>query len=136
MSKNTKLIILIVILFAAAIGVFFMSQSSGSQANLQVSNDSATSTTSTDVTGDNSIAQSFVTLLLSVKNLKLDDKIFSNPAFISLHDSSVTLTPDITVGRPDPFAPFGSDSVVSTPVNTTTPPTTPTTSGSEPPPTI
>jgi hypothetical protein len=61
------------------------------------------------------IAQDFLTLLLNVKNIKLDDSIFADPAFNSLHDSSITLTPDNTEGRPNPFAQFGSDAAPAAP---------------------
>lgn len=64
---------------------------------------------------DSLVAQEFSNLLLSVKNLKLDDAILSDPAFISLNDSSITLVPDGTEGRPNPFAPLGVDVVASTP---------------------
>lgn len=57
------------------------------------------------------VAKDFLALLLSVKNIKLDDTIFFDAAFNSLHDSSITLTPDGTEGRPNPFAQFGNDSV-------------------------
>ncbi len=52
-----------------------------------------------------------VSILLNVKNIKLDDSIFRNPAFTSLIDSSITLSQDGTQGRPNPFAPIGSDQV-------------------------
>lgn len=58
-----------------------------------------------------SVAREFLTLLLSVKNIKLDDTIFSDDAFNSLHDSSITLIPDATEGRINPFAPIGSDKI-------------------------
>ncbi|MFA5778139.1 MAG: hypothetical protein WC870_01460 [Candidatus Paceibacterota bacterium] len=64
------------------------------------------------------VAKDFLALLLSVKNIKLNDAIFSDPAFSSLHDSSITLTPSGTEGRPNPFAQFGSDSA---PVSLNTP---------------
>lgn len=59
--------------------------------------------------------QDFLTLLLNVKNIKLDDAIFADPAFGSLHDSSIVLVPDATTGRPNPFAQFGNDVVVPVP---------------------
>lgn len=62
------------------------------------------------------IAQDFLNLLLSVKNIKLNDAIFSDRAFTSLHDSSITLIPDGNEGRINPFAPLGTD-VVALPVN-------------------
>jgi len=57
----------------------------------------------------NPLPQDFLTLLLSVNNIKLDDSIFSDPAFKNLHDSSITLTAPGTEGRPNPFAQFGND---------------------------
>lgn len=71
------------------------------------------------------IAEDFLTLLLSVKSIKLTDNIFADPAFISLHDSSIVLIQDGTEGRPNPFADFGNNNVpppVSTINRATTPP--------------
>ena len=68
---------------------------------------------SSEFSAENSlITQDFLTLLLSVKNIKLDDSIFSDTAFANLRDSSIVLTPDGNEGRPNPFAPFGADSVI------------------------
>ena len=53
----------------------------------------------------------FLGVLLSIKNIKLDDSIFLNTAFLALRDSSIILTPDGNEGRPNPFAPIGSDAV-------------------------
>lgn len=61
--------------------------------------------------GTTLITKDFLTLLLNVKNIKLDDAILSDIAFNSLHDSSITLIPDGTEGRPNPFAQFGDDDV-------------------------
>lgn len=55
------------------------------------------------------IAGNFLTLLLSVRNVNLADAILSDPAFLSLTDSSIELIPEGNEGRPNPFAPFGSD---------------------------
>ncbi len=98
----------------------------------------------TGVIDDNAnLAQDFLTLLLNVKSIKLDDSIFTDKAFISLHDSTIILTPDGDQGRPNPFAPVGpgNDNTalnaaanasipLSPPSDTTTPPDT----GSTPPP--
>ena len=87
-------------------------------------------TTSTSVTdaGSLPITQEFVTLLLNVKNIKLDDSIFRDPAFAILTDSSISLVPDGTQGRPNPFAPVGADTSTTTPAsNVSNNPTTPST---------
>lgn len=69
-----------------------------------------------DSSGGSSIQQEFLPILLNIKNLKLDDSIFQDPAFISLTDSTMVLVPDGNEGRPNPFAPIGSDTV-STPAS-------------------
>lgn len=45
----------------------------------------------------------------NVSGIRLDTSIFSNPAFLSLRDSSVILIPRGNEGRPNPFAPIGVD---------------------------
>lgn len=71
------------------------------------------------VTDNNStITEEFLTLLLSVKSIKLDDSIFTDPAFASLSDSTIVLTPDGNEGRPNPFAPFGNDVVMAPTITT------------------
>lgn len=54
-------------------------------------------------------AGEFLPVLLNIQSIKLDDSIFSDPAFLSLRDSSIELIPDGNEGRPNPFAPIGSD---------------------------
>lgn len=80
---------------------------------------------------DSEIAQDFLTLLLNVKNITLNDGLFSDKAFTSLRDSSILLVPDGNEGRPNPFAPIGVDigtlppqatPVVSTTTNNVNPP--------------
>ncbi len=69
----------------------------------EVSNTAAGNTNKT-------IAQDFLSLLLNIKSIKLDNAIFSDITFTSLDDShSITLTPDGTEGRINPFAQFGND---------------------------
>lgn len=60
------------------------------------------------------LAQDFLTLLLSVKSITLNDSIFADTAFKSLRDSSILLIPDGNEGRPNPFAPIGSDVALPT----------------------
>lgn len=64
------------------------------------------------------VAKNFLALLLNVRNIKLDDVIFSDPSFNSLRDSSIVLTPDGNEGRVNPFAQFGNESIsVPVPLN-------------------
>ena len=60
-----------------------------------------------------SLDQDFLPMLLSVKTIRLDDSIFSDPAFMSLVDGSIELIPEGNEGRPNPFAPLGAENSVS-----------------------
>jgi hypothetical protein len=68
------------------------------------------------------VGREFLSLLLNIRSLKLDDSIFSNQAFVALQDFSRPIPPDTNPGRPNPFAPLGADSTgVSTQVATSNP---------------
>lgn len=81
--------------------------------NMNGSNPNVTTPSETSL-----VAKDFLILLLNVENIKLDDAIFSEPSFNSLRDSSITLIPDGTEGRPNPFAQFGVEDKATS--NTTT----------------
>lgn len=71
--------------------------------------------------GADPLTQNFLSLLLGVQSIKLDDSIFKDGSyFFNLSDSSIVLIPDGTEGRPNPFAPIGSDVA---PITTPTPST-------------
>ncbi len=57
----------------------------------------------------------FTSSLSTIKGISIDTSIFSNPAYQALRDYPVALGTDV-VGRPNPFAPIGSD--VGAPVST------------------
>lgn len=78
---------------------------------------------------DTTISEQFLADLLGIRNIHLEDNIFFDPAFMALKDPDVVLIPEGNEGRPNPFAPIGTDinaSVVNTipNTNTTTPSTT------------
>lgn len=54
-----------------------------------------------------SVDQDLISLLLELKSIRLDDRIFSDAAFRSLEDFSRELVPE-PVGRNNPFAPLGA----------------------------
>ena len=117
MVKN----ILIAILIIAALGagyLFLSGQSSSNQSGIvSSSGDTTLPAASGGVGMDTSAvpaAQNLLSVLLNVKTIKLDDSIFSTPAFKNLHDSSITLVPDASPGRPNPFAQFGNDATPTT----------------------
>ncbi len=53
-----------------------------------------------------SVDQDLISLLLELKSIRLDDSIFSDPAFNSLQDFSQELVQE-PIGRMNPFAPLG-----------------------------
>ena len=118
MASKIKNIIIFLVIGAVFILIYiFFIKAAPSPASLFSSSASPAVGSAAALNMNPSVAKEFLTLLLSVKNIKLDDAIFSDNAFSSLHDSSIILTPDGNEGRPNPFAPFGTENI--------TPPTTP-----------
>ena len=102
--------------------IFFIKPSSNNNTPALVSSGTAPVTGNTVTSNANPlVAQDFLNLLLNIQSIKLDDSILTDPAFSSLHDSSITLTPDGTEGRPNPFAPLGTDVVAIPPLVCTSP---------------
>jgi len=82
------------------------------ESNLVTSSGAASSNTDTS-DQSSPISEEFLSVLLNIKNIKLDDAIFSDRAFINLKDSSILLTPSGDEGRLNPFAPIGFDASAS-----------------------
>ena len=116
MASKIKNIIIFIVIVAVLIliYVFFFKQSPEEDGLISSSGNPVLP--SAAVSDQNSIGKDFLSILLNVKNIKLDDSIFSDPVFASLHDSSIELISDGNEGRPNPFAPLGSD-IIATPVN-------------------
>lgn len=116
MSSTIKnIIILIVVAVALGAAYFYFLKPAPEQPTLTSAPAVPSSVDTTS--GTSSVSGSeFLTVLLNVKNIKLDDSIFSDPAFATLHDSSIELVNDGTEGRPNPFAPIGSD-ITAAPIN-------------------
>ncbi len=60
-----------------------------------------------DITEGDVIKKDLFALLDKIESISLDGSIFTDKAFISLQDFSVTLVPE-TPGRSNPFAPLPS----------------------------
>ncbi len=116
-SKIKNIIIFTVIAALLILAYILFFKPTASQQNLVSS--SSTSATGTALPDANTlsqnsvIAQNFLAVLLSVRSIKLDDSIFSDPAFTNLHDSSISLASPGPgdEGRLNPFAPIGSDAI-------------------------
>ncbi len=91
--------------------MFFIKQKP-KEANLvssSVVTQDASSNVSENINQNSAVTKEFLSVLLSVKGLKLDDSIFSDKAFVSIRDSSILLVPTGDEGRANPFAPIGFD---------------------------
>jgi len=131
MPKIKNIIIFIVIALVFFLIYIFLIKPAPKQASLVSGGASKTlpnmdgSFANTNTSNTNSLIQKdFLALFSNTKNIKLDSTIFSDPAFSSLRDSSIALTPDGTEGRSNPFAQFGNDAV-SVPTSTSTSISTP-----------
>jgi hypothetical protein len=112
-----KIIIFIVIIVALVGGYFLIG---GSEEPVGVVSLTESSNTNTNINTNNPSGE-FLTLLLNVKNIKLDDSIFKEKAFLKLRDSSIVLVPEGNEGRVNPFAPIGQDAPApSSSLNTNT----------------
>ena len=105
--KVAVIIVVIILIY-----IFFIKQAPEDKTSLVSSANTLIPATITD-TGKVSLAEDFLSVLLNVKNIKLNDTIFSDKAFNALLDSSIFLTPDGNEGRPNPFAPLGTDATTS-----------------------
>lgn len=115
MASKIKNIILFTIIAAILILVYiFFIKKAPDEQNL-VSSSSSTLPNADVLNNNSSITKDFLSVLLSVKSIKLDNAIFSDGAFSNLHDSSILLTPTGDEGRANPFAPIGQDPVVIPP---------------------
>ena len=105
----------------------FLVKKSPEQQNLVSISPSGIASDTTDTLDQNSsISKDLLSVLLSVKSIKLDDSIFSDKAFINLRDSTIVLAPPGPgeEGRSNPFAPIGVE-LNAVPVAPTTPPEAP-----------
>jgi len=95
--KEHKLLF-IALIVAVVITIGYGLSQSGSSAAPQLTTASAVSATTP---GD----QELVSTLLALRAVTLSGTIFSDPAFISLHDNGTTIVSE-PVGRDNPFAPL------------------------------
>lgn len=123
MSKIKNIIIFTVIVVLLTLAYIFFIKKSPEEQNLV--SFSPTNTVLPDIGAgqDLLIAKDFLSVLLSVKSIKLDDTIFSDKAFINLRDSSILLVSPGNEGRLNPFAPIGYEAVTA-PIIPIVPPAT------------
>lgn len=122
-SKIKNIILFTVIAAVLILAYVFLIKKGPEEKNLVSSKASFDQLPDTDTLNKNSsVAKDFLTVLLSVKSIKLDDSIFSDQSFANLQDSSIFLTPPGDEGRANPFAPIGFENSSKPVINV--PPTT------------
>lgn len=120
MGKVLKIVIIILVIVAlAVVGFSMFSEDTGSSNNTgtlqSLNTGNSVNTTSTLQTSNQSILDTeqinreFVTMLLNLDAIRLNDDIFSEAAFSVLRDNSIRLNQPGNEGRPNPFAPIGID---------------------------
>src|SRR3989344_6464538 len=111
MPKARNIIVFASIAVALVLGYIFFLQPGEEEASLvSTENTGGAAAVATAPDAGISIGQDFLAILLNVKNIKLNDSIFSDGAFSTLRDSSIELVQDGTEGRSNPFAPLGNES--------------------------
>ena len=114
MSSTIKTVIGVVVglVLLAAIYFFATSGSKPAAPSSPLQSSTATQSQTQSVIGsdDAALSDKFLSLLLNIRTIKLDQTIFSSPAFTSLKDFTTTLSADTNPGRVNPFAPINSDS--------------------------
>jgi hypothetical protein len=130
-SKLKNLIILIVLLVIVGFvyKMFFKKDTPGAIT-------SSSSSSSATVNTNSTYGAEFLQQLLSLKVITLDDAILSSDPFNRLFDFTRVLTPDKNPGRPNPFAPIGTEGavVLATPAPSAAPAPTPATTNNTPAP--
>jgi hypothetical protein len=102
MKGKIKNVIFIVIIVAAVFVVYSVFFKKEAAPALQ----STTGATAPTPQGQE-LGQEFLSTLLGLRTIKLDDSIFTSPSFNFLRDFTTVLIPEGNEGRPNPFAPIG-----------------------------
>lgn len=123
MNKILKTILIILVIGALVfVGVSMFGDpqtpSAGTSSGLQSTTNSqplsvgqATTTANPSLMNTEDINREFVSMLLNLDAIRLNDDIFSEPSFRVLRDNSIRLNQPGNEGRPNPFAPIGIDVV-------------------------
>lgn len=126
-TRNIIIIVAAVVVLGIVYVFFFKKNNAAPQddSGLSTTSDSPDGSVSGTSAAADSVqitSQQFLTELLNIDSIKIDNSIVTNPAFVVLQDLSQPIQPDTDPGRINPFAPLGSESAtVSTQINTNDP---------------
>ncbi len=122
MNPTLKNAFIFIVIAGVLAGAYFLFIKKDPEAALvSSSGDPALQPVVTDATS--AVGADFLSVLLNIKSIRLDDSIFNDAAFATLRDSTIQIVPDGTEGRANPFAPIGADQSAAV-VNTTPTPAT------------
>lgn len=119
MGKAIKTIVILIVIGAALYfgAQFFMKDDTAPTSGLVSSNGDG-ALVADDTPGSEDIGGEFVTLLLNMKTIKLDEGFFQSSSFKALQDFSTSIQPENNQGRINPFAPIGQDGGSAAPATT------------------
>jgi hypothetical protein len=101
--KNNIVIAVIALILLSVGGFYYISRGEQDDGALLVSEGA-----------ENGVDRELLATLLELKSLKFNDALFESNTFRSLKDFSREI-PDEPAGRPNPFAPVGTDRIVAPP---------------------
>lgn len=104
--KNNIIIAIIALILLSAGGFYYISRTDQDSEDLLVSE-----------SVENGVDRELLATLLELKSLKFDRALFESNVFKSLKDFSRQI-PDEPAGRPNPFAPVGTDKAKSAATST------------------
>ena len=116
-SKKTKIFAIVVLCFAAIVGLFaFFGGNKNTPAPAGANSLATTSGVPVipggDATTDQNIDE-FSNLLSTVQSINIDTTLFQDPGYISLRDHPIILGTEL-IGRTNPFAVVGTDQAITT----------------------
>jgi hypothetical protein len=103
------IIFAVIITIVILVYVFYFRGAPADEGSLTSSGAAPDAMSQTGEAPDPALGEEFLVLLLNIQNIKLDGTIFEDQAFKSLQDSSIVLVQDVPEGRPNPFAPIGTE---------------------------
>jgi hypothetical protein len=116
MSPTIKNILIgVVVAGALAGGYFFFIKKAPEEAVLSSSSGDPAVSGGNTTAMNSEISKDFISLLLSVRSIKLDDSILKDQSFLNLKDTTITIVQTDPEGRPNPFAPIGAENIVIQP---------------------
>lgn len=119
MNKDTLLKIGIGVAIVAVIIIVVLVMGSGSNNQNQGSSLTSATGESVSTTGQarnelQQMSDELLNLLRSLEGIRLNNDVFTNPAFDELRDITIPVPDDGVTGRRNPFAPLGNETLQST----------------------